>query len=141
MASRPTVLGLGRKIILGSILFSVGLMVFSESRVLWMELIALPITGFGLMIQMASCNTILQTIVEDRMRGRVMSLFTLAFMGLSPLGILLAGGMSRLIGTPLTLLVGGAVCLLAGLYFALRLERLRQLVRPIYAERGILPRT
>jgi MFS family permease len=138
MASRPTVLGLGRKVVLGSLMFSIGLMIFSHAPYFWMELVVLPITGFGLMIQMASCNTILQTIVEDRMRGRVMSLYTMAFMGIAPFGTLAAGTLAKQIGAPLTILMGGFGCLLAGIYIASQLGTLRQLIRPVYVAKGIL---
>jgi MFS family permease len=138
MASRPTVLGLGRKVVLGSLMFSTGLIVFSHAPYLWLAAAVLPFTGFGLMLQMASCNTILQTIVEDHMRGRVMSLFTLAFMGISPFGILAAGVVARQIGTPLTVLIGGIGCMAGGLYIASQLKELRKLIRPVYVKKGIL---
>jgi MFS family permease len=139
MASRQTVLGLGAKIVLGSVLFSTGLMVFSYSKVLALSLAMLAVTGFGLMVMMASCNTILQTIVDDDKRGRVMSIYTLSFMGLAPFGILLAGAVASEVGAPLTLLLCGACCLAASAVFGMRLGVLRRLVRPIYVQRGILP--
>ena len=138
MASRPTVLGLGKKVVLGSVMFSTGLMVFSHAPYFWLTVAVLPFTGFGLMIQMASCNTILQTIVEDRMRGRVMSLFTMSFMGIAPFGTLAAGVLAKQIGTPMTILLGGVGCLLGGLYIASQLGTLRQLVRPVYVAKGIV---
>jgi len=138
MASRPTVLGLGRKVVIGSLMFSLGLMVFSHAPYYWLAVAVLPFTGFGLMIQMASCNTILQTIVEDRMRGRVMSLYTTAFMGIAPFGTLAAGFLAKQIGAPLTILIGGIGCLLGGIFIASQLGTLRQLVRPVYVAKGIL---
>jgi MFS family permease len=139
MASRQTVLGLGTKIVLACSLFAGGLMVFSASRLVWLSLVAMVPTGFGLMVMMASCNTILQTIVDDDKRGRVMSLYTMAFMGLAPFGSLVAGSVASHTGTPATLLLCGAGCLAAGLVFGVRLGALRRLIRPIYVQRGILP--
>jgi MFS family permease len=115
MASRQTVLGLGRKIVLACTLFSAGIMVFSASSLLWLSLLTLMVSGFGMMVMMASCNTILQTIVEDDKRGRVMSLYTMAFMGLAPLGSLIGGKVASLLGTPAALLLCGAGCLGAGM--------------------------
>jgi MFS family permease len=139
MASRQTVLGLGAKIVLACSLFAGGLMVFSHSRLLGLSLVTLVVSGFGMMVMMASCNTILQTIVDDDKRGRVMSLYTMAFMGLAPFGSLIAGSIASAAGTPATLLLSGAGCLVAGLVFGVRLGALRRLVRPIYVQRGILP--
>jgi MFS family permease len=139
MASRQTVLGLGAKIVLACCLFAGGLMVFSQSRLLGLSLGTMVVCGFGMMVMMASCNTILQTIVDDDKRGRVMSLYTMAFMGLAPFGSLVAGGVASALGTPLTMLLAGAGCLAAGLVFGGRLGTLRRLIRPIYMQRGILP--
>jgi MFS family permease len=91
------------------------------------------------MVQLASSNTIIQTIVREEMRGRVMAFYTMAFMGTAPFGSLLAGGLAARIGAPRTILFGGAACVLGGLLFARQLPRLRALVVPIYVERGILP--
>jgi MFS family permease len=90
------------------------------------------------MIEMASTNTILQTIVEERLRGRVMSFYTMAFLGTAPLGSLLAGVAADRLGPARTIVGGGIACLAAAGVFALKLPRLRDLVRPIYVERGIL---
>jgi MFS family permease len=87
---------------------------------------------------MASTNTILQTLVEERLRGRVMSFYTMAFLGTAPIGSLMAGVLADRLGAPTTILIGGVCSLLAGLWFATRLPRLRELVRPIYEARGIL---
>jgi MFS family permease len=91
-----------------------------------------------MMVEMASTNTILQTIVEDDMRGRVMSFYTMAFLGTAPLGSLLAGFVADHIGPMRTITLGGVACLIAAAIFALRLPTLRAHVRPIYVERGIL---
>jgi MFS family permease len=98
----------------------------------------MPLVGGGMMVEMASTNTIIQTIVDDQMRGRVMAFYTMAFLGTAPLGSLLAGFVADHIGPMKTILLGGASCIIAGAVFAMRLPKLRAHVRPIYIERGIL---
>jgi MFS family permease len=139
LASRGTVLGLGRWIAAMSALFGVGLFAFSLSEKLWLSMICLLVLGFSVMVQLASCNTILQTIVEERMRGRVMSLYTMAFLGMTPLGSLGAGALASAIGAPRTLQIGAVFCVVGGALFALQLPALRKEVRPIYERMGILP--
>jgi MFS family permease len=138
LASRRSVLGLGRVMVTATGTFGVGLIAFSFSRVLWLSLLLLPFVGAGMMVVMASTNTILQTIVEDDMRGRVMSFYTMAFLGTAPLGSLFAGFAADHIGPTRTVTLGGVACALAAVAFAARLPRLRVHVRPIYIERGIL---
>jgi MFS family permease len=139
LASRRTVRGLGRLITGASTLFGACLIVVALSRSAWLTLPLLVCAGFGMMVQMAGSNTILQTIVDDDKRGRVMSLYSMAFTGTAPLGSLLAGTVASQIGTPLTLALGGSLCIVAALAFARRLPRLRESIRPIYARLGILP--
>jgi MFS family permease len=138
LASRPTVLGLGRVMTMSSIAFGVGLTAFSFSRVEWLSLLILPIVGGGMMVTMASTNTIIQTIVQEELRGRVMAFYTMAFLGTAPVGSLLAGVLADRIGEPMTIVVGGVACVLGAAWFASRLPRLRELVRPIYVEQGIV---
>jgi len=138
LASRATVLGLGRAIVVATITFGAALVAFSFSRSVWLSLLILPFVGGGMMVEMASTNTIIQTIVEDHLRGRVMAFYTMAFLGTAPLGSLLAGFVADRVGPMKTILLGGSTCIIAGLLFALRLPRLRAHVRPIYIERGIL---
>ena len=139
LASRPSVVGLGRVIMLATILFGASLIAFSASRTLWLSLILLPLVGAGFMVQMAATNTVLQTIVDDRFRGRVMAFYTMAFLGTAPLGSLLAGVLADRFGAAVTIAIGGASCLFAAIWFGTKLPLLRSLVRPIYIERGILP--
>jgi MFS family permease len=139
LARRPSVLGLGRVIIVATILLGMGLICFSFTRVLWMSLLCILVTGFGMIVQMAANNTILQTIVEDDKRGRVMSFYSMAFLGMAPFGSLLAGTVANHIGVPYTLLICGFLCLLIVIPFALQLPKLRLLVRPIYQQLGIIP--
>ena len=91
------------------------------------------------MQQMASSNTVIQTIVENEKRGRVMSFYAMAFQGVAPFGSLIAGAAASRIGAPYTLMVGGALCVGGAGLFALQLPAIRQLIRPIYAQIGIIP--
>lgn len=139
LASRTSVVGLGRVISASTLLFGVSLIAFSASRTLWLSLVLLPFVGLGFMVQMAATNTILQTIVEDRFRGRVMAFYTMAFLGTAPFGSLLAGVLADRLGAARTIALGGAVCAVAAVWFHSKLPLLRSLVRPIYIERGIIP--
>ena len=139
LASRRSVVGLGRVIPAAAALFGAGLVAFSLSRSVVLSLALMVVTGIGFMVQMAASNTIIQTIVREDMRGRVMAFYTMAFMGTAPFGSLLAGVLAAHIGAPRTILVGGCACIAGGVVFARQLPRLRALVRPIYLERGILP--
>ena len=138
LASRRSVLGLGLVMTISAITFGVGLTAFSFSGTLWLSLLVLPFVGAGMMITMAATNTIIQTVVQEELRGRVMAFYTMAFLGTAPIGSLLAGVLADRIGPQRTVLFGGLACVAAGLWFATRLPALRALVRPIYVERGIL---
>jgi MFS family permease len=138
LASRRSVLGLGRAMAVAACTFGAGLVAFALSRTLWLSLLLLPVVGAGMMITMASTNTIIQTVVQEELRGRVMAFYTMAFLGTAPIGSLLAGVAADRIGAPRTILFGGVACIAAGAWFGSRLPRLRELVRPIYVERGIL---
>ena len=139
LARRKTVLGLGKFIPIMAAAFGGGLILFSFTRVLWLSLALMLVTGLGFMVQMAASNTVLQTIVDEDKRGRVMSFYTMAFMGTAPFGSLLAGTVAERIGAPHTLLLGGIGCILGALWFASSLPALRRDVRPIYVKIGILP--
>lgn len=115
------------------------LIAFSLSRSLAISIPLLVVAGFAFVAQMASANTVLQTLVDDDKRGRVMALFSMAFLGVAPIGRLLAGGIATLFGAPLSLAIAGAILLLVSARFAWVLPRLRPLIRPIYQARGILP--
>ena len=99
----------------------------------------MPVVGLGLMVQMASTNTVLQTIVDDDKRGRVMGFYSMAFMGMVPLGSLVAGFRAHVIGAPLTVILGGTCCIAGSIGFARQLPTLRKLVHPIYVRKGIIP--
>ncbi|HXF47953.1 MAG TPA: MFS transporter [Verrucomicrobiae bacterium] len=139
LASRKNVRGLGKIIALSAGLFGAGIVIFSFSKILWLSLFAMVLTGFGMMVQMASSNTVLQTLADDDKRGRVISLYATAFMGMMPFGSLLAGSLAGQIGAPSTLLIGGLCCILGALLFARHLPSWRQMVRPVYAKKGIIP--
>jgi MFS family permease len=141
LASRTSVLGLGRAIVVATVIFGASLVAFSFSRILWLSLLLLPFVGGGMMVEMAATNTIVQTIVADEMRGRVMAFYAMAFLGTAPLGSLLAGIVAAHIGPMRTIMIGGVACMVGGVIFAFRLPTLRAHVRPIYIERGILVAT
>lgn len=104
-------------------IFGVGLIAFSLSRVLWLSLLLLAISGFGIMVQIASSNTALQVITEDDKRGRVMSFYTVAFLGMATFGSLLVGGLAGKIGAPNTMLISGLVCILGAVILAPKITR------------------
>ena len=139
LAVRKTVLGLGRMIAISSAMFGIGLILFAMSRHLWLSMLLMVVTGFGIMQQMAASNTILQTIVEDDKRGRVMSFYTLAILGISPIGSLAAGAFAAKFGAPATLIAGGTCCIAGSLWFLRELPEIRRAIRPIYRQLGILP--
>lgn len=139
LAAKKSVLGLGRLIPINTAMFGAGLIAFSASRWLWLSLVLMLFTGYGLMQQMASSNTILQTIVDEDKRGRVMSFYTMAFIGTAPFGSLAAGYIADRIGAPWTLAIGGIASLVGAAWFSGRLRRIRELIRPIYIRLGILP--
>ncbi len=138
LASRRSVLGLGRIIAIASAIFGVGLISFSLSHILWLSVLLLLLAGFGMMVHMASSNTVLQTMVDDDKRGRVMSLYTMAFMGMAPFGSLAGGSLAGSIGAPATLILGGVSCMLGSFLFVRILPSLREIARPIYIRKGIL---
>ncbi len=139
LATRKSVLGLGKVIAASSILFGTSLVLFSHSRSFTLSLICLLGAGAGMMTQMAASNTILQTIVDEDKRGRVMSFYTMALLGMAPFGSLFAGGFAKWIGAPATVSLGGVSCILGGIVFWRQLPRMREHIRPIYVRLGILP--
>jgi MFS family permease len=139
LAMRRSVRGLGVLIAWAPAVFGFGLIGMGLSSSLWLTLAVMPVVGCGMMVQMAATNTVLQTIVDDDKRGRVMSFYSLAFMGTVPLGSLLAGALVDLIGAPMTVMAAGFCCIVGALIFASKLESLRLLIHPIYVRKGILP--
>ena len=109
------------------------------SSSLWLTLMIMPVVGFGMIVQMAATNTLLQIIVDDDKRGRVMSFYSMAFMGTVPLGCLLAGALVPFVGAPLTVMAGGLCCITGALVFVYKLNNLRRMIHPIYVRKGIIP--
>jgi MFS family permease len=139
LASRKSIVGLARMIPISSALFASCLILFSLSRTLWASVIILAVAGFGMMTNMAASNTILQTITDDDKRGRVMSFYAMAFMGIAPFGSLIAGALAGRIGATDTLIIGGVSCIIASAFFASKLPQLNKIIHPIYRKIGIIP--
>ena len=153
LAARRNVRGLIRMIPIAAGVFGLGLIGFGLSHVFWLSMLMVLVAGMGMMQGMAASNTIIQTLVDEDKRGRVMSYYTMAFMGMAPFGSLLAGTMAHAIpampmwfvgGTPLagaqwTVIMNGVVVVLGAAWFVTRLPALRRVVRPIYEEMGIIP--
>jgi Arabinose efflux permease len=139
LAVRKSVRGLIRIIPLAALVFGAGLIGFGISHTYWLSMIMVMTAGAGLMQGMASSNTVIQTLTSEEMRGRVMSYYTMAFMGMAPFGSLLAGTMAHAFGTPNTMIVNGICIALGGLWFLTQLPALRRSVRPIYQQMGIIP--
>jgi MFS family permease len=139
LVARKTVRGLLKMIPLAAAVFGLGLIGFGLSHVFWLSMIMVMFAGMGMLQGMAVSNTVIQTIVSEDKRGRVMSYYTMAFIGMTPFGSLMAGSMANQIGAPLTVIVSGAAVLLAAVWFATRLPGVRREIRPIYREMGILP--
>jgi MFS family permease len=95
--------------------------------------------GFGMMQEAAASNTVIQTIVEESKRGRVMSYYTASFVGMAPFGSLMAGALASVIGAPKTVMVSGACCLVGAIWFVTQLKAVRKVIRPIYVNLGIVP--
>jgi MFS family permease len=130
LASKKSTKRLGGTIARAGVIIGIGLIAFSLSTVLWLSLLLMVFIGFGVMVHMASSNTVLQTIVDDDKRGRVMGFFIMAFIGLAPFGSLLEGTLAARIGTPNTMLIAGIVCLLGAIVFIRRLKHFNAITAP-----------
>ena len=138
LAARKSVAGLGKWLAIAAATLGVSLILFGLSRNFWLSMILMFGAGFGMMQQIVTSNTILQTIVADDKRGRVMSFYSLAVFGFLPIGSLIGGTLADRFGAPETLMIGGALCLLAAAWFWGRLPEVRRAIRPVYEELGIL---
>ena len=138
LASRKSVRGLGRLMVIAPLIFGTSLIIFSYSRYMALSVITMLGAGFGMIVHMAASNTVLQTIVDEDKRGRMMSFYTMAFMGMATFGSLLAGSLAHSLGAPATLTICGIVCCAGAVVFSTRLPAIRQLVRPIYIKMGII---
>lgn len=141
LAARPSVIGLGRVMGRGAGLFGAALIGFACVDQLWLAMVLLPIAGFGMMSVMAGANTALQTLVDDDKRGRVMAFFSMAFMGCTPIGNLIAGVAAEHLGVRTTVGIGGTACIGAAVWFFMRLPAIRSAARPILVQRGIITAT
>ena len=153
LAARKSVRGLIRMIPIAAAVFGLGLIGFGVSHEFWLSMLMVMVAGMGLMQGMAASNTIIQTLISEEVRGRVMSYYTMAFVGMAPFGSLLAGTMAHAIpSTPLwivagpmlsgaqwTVMINGLVVVLGAMWFFTQLPALRRVVRPIYQELGIIP--
>ena len=139
MVMRRSVRGLSKMIPIAASVFGVGLICFGLSHVLWLSMLMMLVTGFGMMQGLTGSNTIIQTLVDENMRGRVMSYYTMAFVGMAPFGSLLAGALAHAIGAPRTVIVSGVACILGSIWFTSRLPAIRKDMRPIYERLGIVP--
>ena len=135
---RRSVRGLVRMIPIAAGVFGVGLVLFGLSRWTWLSLILMLFVGFGMLQGMTASNTIVQTLSPEDKRGRVMSYYTAAFMGMAPFGSLLAGSLAHWIGAPRTVLFTGSCCIAGGLWFWSRLPAIRREIRPVYEQLGII---
>jgi MFS family permease len=141
LVMRRSVRGLTRVLPVAAVIFGIGLIAFGFSHYLWLSMLMMLVTGFGMMQGLTGSNTIIQTLVDENMRGRVMSYYTMAFVGMAPFGSLLAGAMAHAIGAPRTVIVSGVACILGGIWFASQLPAIRKDMRPIYERLGIIPQT
>jgi MFS family permease len=139
LAMRKTIVGLGKAISVVAFTFGAALMALGISRTLWLSLPLMLITGFSMMQMMAASNTIMQTILEEDKRGRVMSFYSLSFMGILPFGSLISGALADKFGAPTTVIGGGALCIAVATWFSMQLKHVRRIVRPIYIQLGIIP--
>ena len=139
LAARTGVDGLEKVVVRGGAVFGLGLVAFSYSKSLWLSLPLLALVGGGMMMQMAASNTLLQTLADEKMRGRVMSFYTMAFFGMVPFGSLAAGWVGDHWGAPIAVRLGGVVTIVAIALFWKQLPNLQRLIRPIYVRLGIIP--
>lgn len=140
LATRVNILLIGKLIALAPGILGISLMAFSLSRYLQLSLFIMLFVGLGTMLQIAASNTFLQTIVEDDKRGRLMSLYTMSFLGMLPLGNLLGGFLANRIGTPNTLMVDGIVCIVASVWFYQKLPLLKQSIVAVYQQKRTILR-
>ncbi len=139
LASRNNVVGLLRTIVIASMVFGFSLIALSLSSDIRLSCFFLLLTGCGMVMQMASSNTILQTIVDEDKRGRVMSLYSMAFLGMAPFGSLYAGSFAHLFGARAAIALSGICCVFIAAAFSYRLPEIRKHIRPIYIRMGIIP--
>ncbi len=141
LAVRRAWSGLTSQIRLAAGVFGAGLIAFGFSHVLWLSLLLMLVVGWGMMTGLAASNTIIQTLVPEDKRGRVMSYYTMAFVGMAPFGSLLAGSLAHVLGAPRTVMITGACCLGGCVWFTTEMPKIRKVMRPIYVAMGLLAET
>ena len=137
LASRRNAAGLEKLIPFSAAVFGAGLILLALSRVFWLAIIVMIGTGAGMMLVMASSNTVIQTVIDDSKRGRVMSFYAMSFMGTAPFGSLFAGSLAKVIGTPMTLAMGGFLCIVGAAFYLRKIPELQQIIRPVYKKLGL----
>ncbi len=138
LAVRKSVVGLTRMLQISAAMLGTALILFGMSHVLWLSLVLMAFVGFGLLQAASVANTIIQTLVSEDKRARVMGYYTMAFFGSVPFGSLFAGTLAHRIGAPHTVFITGAFCIAGSIWFTIKLPGLRAIMRPIYEEMGLL---
>jgi MFS family permease len=136
---RKSVRGLLKMLPIAAASFGAGLFLFGLSHVVWLSLLLMVVVGFGMMQGLTASNTIIQTLVPEDKRGRVMSYYTAAFVGMAPFGSLLAGALAHWMSAPRTVMLTGSCCIVGAAWFATQIKTIRDHMRPIYIELGIVP--
>ena len=131
IATRSSIRGLGRIVAASAVVFGVALIAFAASHVFWLSAAVLLVVGMSMITQAASTNTLIQSMVPDAMRGRVMAIYAMMFMGMSPVGALVEGWIAERIGAPRTVMIGGAICVAGAIVFNVRLPKLRVMARQL----------
>jgi len=139
LARRSELRGIGKVIAAAAVGFGLGLMVFTASPSFSLSLAILLVVGFCWMVLIAASNTVLQALAHERVRGRVMSIFSMSLVGMAPFGSLMMGSLADRFGAPIVVAVGGGCCAAAGLWFVRLLPRIRAAALPVLIERGIIP--
>jgi MFS family permease len=138
LAMRQELRGLGNIVAYSAIGLGASLTLFGASRWFWASFVALTLAGFTMMMQFTSINTLIQAMVPDQLRGRVMSLYSMMFLGMAPLGSLVAGALADRIGAPVTVALGGLASLAAGIIFARKWPSMRGPARELVAAQGMM---
>jgi MFS family permease len=139
LAVRKSVVGLTRMLQIAAAILGTALILFGLSHTLWLSLVLMAFVGFGMLQAASASNTIIQSLVPEDKRARVMGYYTMAFFGSAPFGSLLAGALAERIGAPHTVFLTGTFCILGSLWFTYELPKIRAVMRPIYQEMGLLP--
>ena len=139
IAMRQQLRGLGNVVAYCAMGLGVSLVLFSASRWYWVSWVILVLTGFTMMMQFTATNTLIQAMVPDQLRGRVMSLYAMMFLGMTPLGSLLAGAIAERIGAPITVAIGGAASVVGGAIFYRKWPAMRAPARELVAAQGMMP--